>query len=157
MFKRSLLVTLALLSLCFTVQANSDVSSSAELKNLLDENKGKVIYLDFWASWCIPCRKSFPWMNAMQAKYGEQGFKVITVNLDVEKSLATEFLQENPATFSVIYDPKGLIAKEFKLKGMPSSYMIGRDGKPKSAHVGFFNDKKPEYEAELTSLLAGSK
>ena len=150
----SLTVLLLILSVGSHAQDSSDsVSSKAQLQQLLDANIGKVIYLDFWASWCIPCRKSFPWMNAMEAKYAEQGFKVITVNVDVEKSLAIDFLQENPASFSIIYDPKGIIAKEFKLKGMPSSYMINKLGKPVSAHVGFYNDKKADYEAEIIKLL----
>ncbi|WOH35768.1 redoxin family protein [Thalassotalea fonticola] len=151
-------ITLTLLFLLASVSASADNSnaipdSKAQLQQILDDNKGKVIYLDFWASWCIPCRKSFPWMNAMEAKYAGQGFKVITVNVDVEKSLALEFLQENPANFTVVYDPKGAIAKEFKLKGMPSSYMINKLGKPVSAHVGFYNDKRAEYEAEIVKLL----
>ncbi|MDG1732355.1 MAG: TlpA disulfide reductase family protein [Thalassotalea sp.] len=145
------LLTLLLAFSCANSFANEN--SKAQLQQLLDANKGKVIYLDFWASWCIPCRKSFPWMNAMEAKYKDNGFKVITINLDVERELAEEFLVENPANFTVIYDPKGTIAKEFKLKGMPSSYIIGKDGQPKSAHVGFFNDKKAAYEAELVKFM----
>lgn len=135
------------------VEKPSETDSKAELQQLLEEHKGKVIYLDFWASWCIPCRKSFPWMNAMQEKYATQGFKVITVNVDVEKFLAEEFLIENPANFTIIYDPKGNVAKQFKLQGMPSSYLIDKAGNPVKAHVGFFNDKTPEYEAEIVKLL----
>ena len=147
----SLFAALAL-SLTSAVQA-TDLDSKAELKQLLDAHKGQVVYLDFWASWCIPCKKSFPWMNEMQAKYKDKGFKVITVNLDVEKSLADEFLAENEANFTVVYDPKGNVAKEFKLKGMPSSYVFDKNGKPVKAHVGFFDKKKAEYEAEIIELL----
>ncbi|WP_068544797.1 TlpA disulfide reductase family protein [Thalassotalea crassostreae] len=146
-----LIVTLVLMGLSLNSYALSEPQK--QLKSMLAEYKGQVIYLDFWASWCVPCRKSFPWMNEMQEKYDKQGFKVITINLDVNKKDAIEFLEENSANFTVIYDPKGSIAKEFKLKGMPNSFMIGRDGKPKSAHVGFFDDKKPEYEEEIKSLL----
>ncbi len=154
MGNKLVVVLIALFICCFSVQATETATSKEQLQHLLDENKGNVVYLDFWASWCVPCRKSFPWMNAMQAKYQQQGLTVITVNVDVEKQFALEFLQANPANFNIIYDPKGIIAKEFKLKGMPSSYIIGRDGKPKSAHVGFFNDKKASYEAEIQGFLA---
>ena len=155
------LVLKILLLLVFMVSApfslandvDNNIGSKAQLQQLLDDNKGKVVYLDFWASWCIPCRKSFPWMNEMQAKYGAQGFTIITVNVDVEKFLADEFLQENPANFTVVYDPNGAIAKKFKLKGMPSSYLFDKNGKPVAAHVGFFNNKKAEYEAEIVKLL----
>lgn len=116
--------------------------------------KGKVIYVDFWASWCVPCRKSFPWMNEMQAKYAEQNFTVLSVNLDAETALAEQFLQEVPAQFPVFYDPKGKVARAFKLKGMPSSFIINKAGKIVSTHVGFTEEKKKIYQQEILNLLA---
>jgi thiol-disulfide isomerase/thioredoxin len=126
-------------------------------ENLIASHKGKVIYLDFWASWCGPCRKSFPWMNDMQQQYQQQGLVVISVNVDNEKSLAEEFLNETPANFSVFYDPKGKVARKFKLKGMPSSYLIDRTGKMVSTHVGFSASKKSTYEQEIIALLTMNK
>lgn len=116
--------------------------------------RGQVVYIDFWASWCIPCRQSFPWMNNMQKKYQTQGFKVVTINLDTDKENALEFLQSYPAQFDVVYDPKGKLAKKFKLKGMPNSYMVNRAGKIVSAHVGFNDEKRKAYEQEISVLLA---
>ncbi len=129
-------------------------SSQVALEQALEEHKGEVVYLDFWASWCGPCRKSFPWMNKIEAEYKDQGFSVISVNLDANKNLATKFLSEMPASFRVIYDPKGKIAKHFKIQGMPSSMLIGRDGKIKSRHTGFFTNKIPVYQQEIQQLLA---
>ena len=63
---------------------------------------GKVIWVDFWASWCVPCRRSFPWMNTMQSKYGPEGLEIIAVNLDKERALADGFLAEVPAEFSLL-------------------------------------------------------
>jgi thiol-disulfide isomerase/thioredoxin len=123
------------------------------LSEMLNRHKGKVIYLDFWASWCVPCRKSFPWMNAMQQRYKKDGFAVIAVNLDTEYELAEEFLKDNEATFDVVYDHKGETPKKYGVKGMPTSYLLGRDGKVKVAHTGFFTKKKPQYEAEIQTLL----
>jgi len=134
--------------------AQQEVSSQVALEQALDEHKGEVIYLDFWASWCGPCRKSFPWMNKIEAEYKQQGFSVISVNLDANKALATKFLNEIPASFTVIYDPKGKIAKHFKIQGMPSSMLIGRDGKIKSRHTGFFTKKISLYQQEIEQLLA---
>ena len=141
-------------SFTFTCYAQNVVNSQVALEKMLEQHKGEVIYLDFWASWCVPCRKSFPWMNQINAEYKEQGFSVISVNLDANRSLAKKFLKESPASFPVIYDPKGKIAKHFKIQGMPSSMLIGRDGQIKSRHTGFFTKKIPSYQQEIQQLLA---
>lgn len=120
-----------------------------QLKNEI----GNVVYVDFWASWCIPCRKSFPWMNNLKAQYQAQGLSIISINLDHSKALADEFLSQNRADFPVIYDPKGLIARKYKLKGMPSSFIINRQGQIVSAHIGFNQQKKLAYEKEILTLL----
>ena len=132
---------------------NQGITSQMQLEQLVSEHKGDVIYLDFWASWCGPCRKSFPWMNDIQAKYQGQGFTIISINLDANRALADKFLQEISANFAVVYDPKGKIAKHFNIQGMPSSILIGRDGLIKKSHAGFFNKKIPQYQQEIEELL----
>ena len=127
------------------------------LPHSLSELKGQVVYLDFWASWCKPCRKSFPWMNRMQAKYAKQGLQIIAINLDVESDLAQKFLDKIPAEIPIIYDPEGQIAFDYKLVGMPSSYLIDKKGRIRVAHKGFFENKKIHYEQELQSLLNESE
>ncbi|MGR6502502.1 TlpA disulfide reductase family protein [Shewanella sp. Koi 1] len=119
----------------------------------LTEFKGKVVYVDFWASWCGPCRKSFPWMNAMAQKYREQGLAVVAINLDTDKALADEFLQQVPATFTVRFNPEGDVARSFDLLGMPSSFMFNRQGELVKSHVGFYQDNAADYEQELVNLL----
>lgn len=119
----------------------------------INEYQGKIVYLDFWASWCIPCRKSFPWMNKMHQQYSSDELVIIAVNLDKKKSLADDFLQENPAKFKVIYDPKGQLAKHFHIKGMPSSIIFDRNGKPVVAHTGFFVKKISQYEQEIQTRV----
>lgn len=119
----------------------------------LSDLKGKVVYLDFWASWCKPCRKSFPWMNDMHQKYSKDGLVILAVNLDKEHKLAQQFLSQIPAQFLVTYDPEGNIAKNYKIPGMPTSYLINRAGELKIAHQGFHLDKKTSYEAEILKLL----
>lgn len=115
--------------------------------------KGQVVYLDFWASWCKPCRKSFPWMNNMQRKYAQQGLQVITVNLDVEPSLAAQFLVNTPSSLPIVFDPEGNIASDYQLVGMPSSYLIDRAGNIRHVHKGFFSKKEALYEQQIISLL----
>ncbi|XPF93373.1 TlpA family protein disulfide reductase [Colwellia sp. RE-S-Sl-9] len=149
MFKRVILscfIFIALTSSSFAQDAPE------ELQQLLQQHKGSVIYVDFWASWCGPCRKSFPWMNEIQKKH--ENLKIISVNVDYEKNLATEFLSNVPANFPIIYDPKGKIAKKYKLKGMPSSYIYSKAGQLVSSHVGFTESKQKKYEEELQYLLA---
>ena len=118
--------------------------------------KGKVVYLDFWASWCAPCRKSFPWMNDLKNKFDNDKFVVVSVNLDADKKLAERFLSQVPANFSITYDPNGDLAGELQLKGMPSSFLINTEGKIVSAHMGFTEKKKLRYEQEIKELLQGN-
>lgn len=124
-----------------------------QYEDIIKQHKGNVIYLDFWASWCTPCRKSFPWMNNMQKKYGNQNFKVISINVDSEPTLAKQFLDITPANFTILYDPNGNLANELQLKGMPSSFIINEKGKIVSAHVGFTEKRKVQYEQEIKQLL----
>lgn len=119
----------------------------------LSNYKGKVVYLDFWASWCVPCRKSFPWMNKLRQLYSNDDLVIIAVNLDKKRSLADEFLNENPASFNITYDPKGHIAKHYQIKGMPSSVIFDRSGKPIAAHTGFFVKKIKQYEQVIRNTI----
>jgi thiol-disulfide isomerase/thioredoxin len=137
--------------LSFSGQIHAD-NSLKNLNTLIQQNQGKVIYIDFWASWCAPCKKSFPWMNKINKTYKD--LEVISVNVDSEKSYATEFLDSTPANFPIVYDPNGKIAKKYKLKGMPSSYVINKKGQLVSSHVGFNESKKEKYEQELKRLIA---
>ncbi|MGB2739792.1 MAG: TlpA disulfide reductase family protein [Cognaticolwellia sp.] len=130
-----------------------NLSSLELLEQQLTKEQGKIIYIDFWASWCIPCRKSFPWMNDLKAQYETKGLTIISINLDHSRALADEFLMKTPANFQVIYDPKGLIARKYKLQGMPSSFIVNRQGEIVSAHVGFNQEKKLTYEQELKALI----
>lgn len=115
--------------------------------------KGKVVVIDFWASWCAPCRQSFPWLNEMQAKYRDRGLVIIGVNVDRERAEAERFLQQTPAHFNVVYDPEGTLAARYQVPGMPSSYVIGRDGQQAGVHIGFRSGMREEREAELERLL----
>jgi len=119
-----------------------------------DEYAGKVVVLDFWASWCVPCRRSFPWLNAMHEKYADEGLVIIGVNLDLEHAEAERFLGEFPASFRIVYDEHKALAKQFDVIAMPSSYMLGRNGKVVEQHHGFKVKKQADYEAAIVSALA---
>jgi len=115
---------------------------------------GRVVYLDFWASWCTPCRQEFPWLNEMQQAYGAKGFTVVAVNVDEDRHLAEQFLHEQPANFHVLFDPSGNIASKFHVEGMPTAIILDRDGKVRFKHIGFQPKDKDEYEQNFVSLLA---
>jgi cytochrome c biogenesis protein CcmG, thiol:disulfide interchange protein DsbE len=115
--------------------------------------KGKVVYVDFWASWCGPCKQSFPFMNDLQAKYRAEGFEVLAINLDAKREDADKFLAEVPAQFTLAFDAKGDSAKRFEVKGMPSSYLIGRDGKVVAAHKGFKEVDRKDLETRIAQAL----
>ncbi len=120
----------------------------------LSDFKGKVVYLDFWASWCGPCKKSFPWMNQMQEKYGARGFQVLAVNLDANEDDARQFLAKVPAHFAVAFDARGLSARQYGVKGMPTSVLIGADGKVLATHTGFTDAGREALEQALVAALA---
>ena len=121
----------------------------------LSKYKGKqAVYLDFWASWCVPCRESFPWLNKIDSQYADEGLKVIGINLDAETEDAKKFLESYPAKFDVVYDPEGKIASRFNLQGMPSAVLIGRDGKIFSQHIGFKEGREEHYEKAIRKLLS---
>ena len=117
---------------------------------------GKVVVLDFWASWCVPCRRSFPWLNAMHGKYAEQGLVIVGVNLDMERGDAARFLADYPAAFTIVYDENKELARQFDVVAMPSSYVIGRDGQIAARHMGFKVKQQDEYEALIVEALQAS-
>lgn len=120
----------------------------------LSDFKGKVVLLDFWASWCGPCRTSFPWMNKVMTKHKSNGFEVVAINLDQEANLANEFLLQVPANFTILQDKAAVMPEAYGLIGMPSSYLIDREGRLRAVHIGFHTSKEDEYEAAIIALLA---
>jgi cytochrome c biogenesis protein CcmG/thiol:disulfide interchange protein DsbE len=116
--------------------------------------KGKVVYVDFWASWCGPCKQSFPFMNELQAKYAGQGLEIVAVNVDAKRDDADRFLAEVPARFTVAFDARGESARRFDVKAMPSSVLVDRSGKVVVLHKGFRDEDKKELETRIAQALA---
>jgi thiol-disulfide isomerase/thioredoxin len=143
---KNLLPLLAFLPLILNTPARADGLD-------LSAYRGKVVYLDFWASWCTPCRLSFPWMNDLQQSYEHSGLVVIGVNVDHDRALADEFLHSSSPAFKIVYDPNGDIAGKYDFKDMPTSVLIGRDGRVHFTHNGFFPAREGSYLADITSLL----
>lgn len=123
----------------------------------LSDLKGQVVYLDFWASWCGPCRQSFPWMNQLHKRSDSDQFKIIAINLDSDETQARKFLSNLPADFTVAFDPTGVTAEAYHLPGMPTSYLIDRQGRVVSRHVGFLVSDTVKIEENIQQLLQGER
>lgn len=125
-----------------------------KLEGALPDIKGKVVLVDFWASWCEPCQKSFPAMNELQQKFGAQGFAIIAVNVDENRADMEKFLKGHPANFAVVRDAKQALVDKVSIGTMPSSFLLDREGKVVAAHSGFEGDAtKKKYDAEISALL----
>jgi thiol-disulfide isomerase/thioredoxin len=119
----------------------------------LDLLKGKVVYVDFWASWCAPCRESFPWMNRMQSELGHDGLVIIAVNVDREHADAEQFLRSHAAQFRIVYDPQGRLPEKFGVRGMPTSFLIDRNGHIQLRHEGFFIKDSDALARQVRTLV----
>jgi thiol-disulfide isomerase/thioredoxin len=116
--------------------------------------KGKIVLVDFWASWCAPCKESFPTMNDLQKRYGPQGLIIIAVNVDENNSDMVNFLKKHKAEFTVVRDAAQKLVDKVDISTMPASFLIDRSGKVRFTHSGFRGEEtKKKYEQEIESLL----
>jgi thiol-disulfide isomerase/thioredoxin len=122
----------------------------------VQKTKGQYIYIDYWASWCGPCRQSFPWMNALQAKLGSKGLKVVAVNVDAKRADADKFLTHTPAQFTIAYDPQGESAKKLAIKTMPTSMLVSPEGRVLFVHSGFRTEETGQLETKIAAAMAVS-
>ncbi len=116
--------------------------------------RGHVVYLDFWASWCAPCRQSFPWMTAMEKAYEAQGLTVVAINVDRDRADAERFLKQFHPGFEVRFDSEGKLAEAFKVSGMPTSIIIDRHGVARFTHIGFWPGDSEVSAQQIRELLA---
>lgn len=114
----------------------------------------RALYLDFWASWCGPCRQSFPWMNQLHDRHQAAGLRIVAINLDQKGDEAQAFLKQVPARFALAFDAAGDSARAFGVKAMPSSFLIAPDRGVLLAHRGFRNDERADLEKRVVAALA---
>lgn len=119
----------------------------------LESLRGKVIYLDFWASWCGPCRVSFPQLESLRGELGGRGFEVLAVSVDENQEDALLFLEERPVSYPVVWDPSGESPAAWGILGMPTGYLIDRDGKVRLVHRGFRKGDGERLREEILELL----
>ncbi|MEN9681380.1 MAG: hypothetical protein RLZZ627_1273 [Pseudomonadota bacterium] len=161
--KRTLTILTALLITThssFALETLQEPAKSCPLKTLkdgkslsLESLKGKVIYLDFWASWCGPCALSFPFMTEVAKKHKAEGLELVAISVDESREEAEAFLNSHPTNFTVVHDPNGDCPKVYGLETMPTSYLIDRKGNLREVHRGFSNSDRQELSKAIDSLL----
>lgn len=128
----------------------------------LEDFRGKVVYLDFWASWCGPCRKSLPLYESLyqeMARQAENGqaenaqFTIVAINLDEEEEDAVGFLEKHPVTYPVLLDPAGATAMDWQVKVMPSSFLLDRSGVVVKEYAGFEQSHIEEIRHDIQAQL----
>ena len=139
-----------LILICICSLGTSSHAASLDMQQW----NGRVVYLDFWASWCAPCRQSFPWMQKMKKAYESQGLTIVAINVDQSRADAERFLARFHPDFQVRFDPAGTLAEQYKLTGMPTSVMFDRHGVVRFTHVGFLPVDEQKYEQQIRELLA---
>jgi len=123
------------------------------LEGALPDLHGKVVIVDFFASWCEPCKESFPVMEELKQKFGDK-LVIVAVNVDKKKADMDEFLQKHPVTFTIVRDAANKLVNEIKIPTMPSSFVLDQNGKVRSFHRGFKGaETKKKYLEEIESLL----
>ena len=143
-----------LLSLSILLVFSSFTSLFTSADVITDQARGaKLIYLDFWASWCAPCRASFPWMNQLHQDLSDQGVKIIAVNLDSKKERADQFLVQYPARFTVIFNPESDLARAYNVQGMPHSFILDAQGKVLYQHIGFKQNEADQLRKKIECFL----
>jgi len=119
----------------------------------LGELRGYVVYVDFWASWCGPCRRSLPLYESLHQRLPNDRFRMVAINLDERREDALLFLQDHPVSYDVVFDPAGKSAAAWNIKAMPSSFLVGPDGTVVREWAGFQASHLEEIESEIWSII----
>lgn len=131
----------------FTLPATSGASDS------LANHAGDVVMINFWASWCEPCRTEFPLVDALYKKYKKLGFTVLAVNIEPDSKAAQGFLKNTPVSFPVLLDAKNTVSESYKVDAMPTTVLVDRAGNMRFLHRGYQPGYEAEYEKNIRALL----
>ncbi len=159
MIKRILLMVCVSMFMLTAVQAESEMAPNFTLKSRsgknikLSELRGQVIMVNFWASWCGPCREEMPLLDKLFKKYRSLGFIVLGVNVDDTPKQAESFLKQNDVSFPILFDNDKKISEKYKITAMPSSFFIDRNGKLRNEHKGYLPEYELLYETEIKKLI----
>ena len=131
----------------FTLKSNTG-------KNIkLSELRGQVVLLNFWASWCGPCRQEMPLLEKLQQRYSALGFTVLGVNVEEDSSKAKSLLKDIPVSFPILFDTKNTVSEQYKVSAMPSTVMIDRNGNMRYLHKGYKPGDEAQYKKWVKQLI----
>src|SRR5690606_35071316 len=160
MIKKTLLpavsaIVLAIASLSCAAEVAPDFAlKSTDGSNMrLSEQRGEVVLLNFWASWCGPCRQEMPHLDTLQQRYSQLGFKVVGVNVDKDPALANKLLHDIPVSFPVLLDNTGNVSASYNVSAMPTTVIIDRDGNMRYLHKGYKPGYEQDYEQQVKELI----
>ncbi len=154
-------VTLAAVLVCASASRAIDPGEGLAIQRLdgrpfsLDSLKGKVVVLDFWASWCVPCRTSFPFLESLQKKYAAQGLSVVGLTLEEDEEAIGNFLDSVAVDFAIVRDPSGKAGEAFGVVAMPTTFLLDREGRVVARFEGGDKQVHAKLESAVATLLAG--
>jgi peroxiredoxin len=119
----------------------------------LADLKGQVVLINFWATWCGPCRKEMPQLEALSERYGDLGFTLLGVNVEDNPKRAKKWLQETPVSFDILFDTANKVSKLYDVVAMPSTFIVDKAGKLRYVHHGYQPGTENDYQSEIRALL----
>ncbi len=120
----------------------------------LEDYRGKVVLVDFWASWCPPCLKSLPKYNELRRQIGTANFEIVAINVDENTEDAKKFLEKHPVSYPIAKDPKGVLPGVFGVKAMPTSYLVDKNGVVQYVHAAFKEGDIEKLRIKIEQLIA---
>lgn len=153
------------IAICLTLSHSSVFASTSELApdftlkskdsgNMrLSEQRGNIVMVNFWASWCGPCREELPEMEAIYQEYRDLGFEILAVNVDDHPDKADVLLDDIEVTFPVLYDTDGKVSQLYDVNAMPTTVIIDRDGNQRLLHLGYRRGDEVKYEKAIKMLI----
>lgn len=144
---------------CFAATATAEKAPDFTLKNdqgenvRLAEQRGKVVMINFWASWCTPCRKEMPLLDELHERYKSAGFTLFGINVEQNTEAAKAFLEDVGVTFPILYDPKSEVSRAYQVKAMPTTVMVDRDGEVRYVNRGYKEGDEEKYRQQIRELI----